>query len=122
MNLVERENNLFKLLPQVLEDLWILSQFITQDDIIFSKTERKVKIGNSDNAKQVKKLIFVELLVKKVSFEGETLRISGEIQNETEFTAIGVSHTLNFKVGNIIEIKKRQVLSYEEKLIKKSVE
>ena len=117
MNLIERETNNFEFLIETLDDLWVLSQFIVQNDRLFATTERKVKIGSETNYKVVKKLIFVELLVKQAKFENETLRVTGEIQNETEFTATGASHTLSFSPGDKIKLYKPSILKFEEKLI-----
>lgn len=121
MLILNRENLRFELKIESLEDLWILSQFISPQDRVFGKTERKVKIGGENSTKQVKKIIFVELLTKKANFESNILRISGEIQNETEFTAIGQSHTLNFQVGDKIEFEKKTILDFEEKLLDRSI-
>lgn len=117
MNLIARTANTFEFFIETLDDLWVLSQFIIQDDKLYATTERKVKIGTDINYKVVKKLIFVELLVKQVKFESDTLRAAGEIQNETEFTAKGASHTLTFKIGDKIKIEKKELLKFEKKLI-----
>jgi len=118
MNLINRENNTFEFLIETLDDLWTLSQFIVPDDTLEGKTERKVKIGTETNYKVVRKLIYIKLLTKSVKFENETLRITGEIQNETEFTSVGHSHTLSFSIGDKILITKKDILKFEEKLIK----
>lgn len=122
MHLIEKKGLEYELKIDTLDDLWILSQFIVPNDTIFSTTIRKVKIGNENSTKQVQKVIFVELKVKKTNFEHETLKISGEIQNETEFTAIGQSHTLNFNLNDKIKIKKNSLLKYEQKLLKSSLD
>ncbi len=117
MLILKRSKFNFELKIESLDDLWILSEFITPDDVIFATTQRKVKIGNDTSAKQIKKIIFVELKVKKTIFDSEILRIFGEIRNETQFTAIGQSQTLNFKIGDKIKILKNNLLKYEEKLL-----
>ena len=65
--------------------MWVLSQFINENDKVFASTKRKVKIGGDASTKQVTKIIFTELLVKKTSFENETLKVTGQIQNESDF-------------------------------------
>lgn len=122
MNLLERDNNIFEFLIETLDDLWILSQIIGPEDKLFGTTIRKIKIGGENNYKVVQKLIFVELLIKQVKFENETLRVSGEIQNETEFTPRGANHTLKFGLGDKIKLEKKIVLNYDEKLIKQAIE
>lgn len=120
MHIISNEGLEFELKIENLEDLWVLSEFILPEDRIFATTQRKVKIGN-DKTKQVTKIIFVDLKVTKTSFETQTLRITGEIQNETEFTAQGQTHTLNFTPNDSIKIKKNQLLSYEKKLLEKAI-
>jgi len=118
--LEENNNNNFELKIESIEDLWVLSEFITPNDRVFATTTRKVKLG-SDKTKQVTKIIFVDLLVKKTQFSSEILRVSGEIQNETEFTAIGQAQTLNFNVNDKIKIKKIQIMDFEKKLLQRAV-
>lgn len=121
MHLISKNNLSYELRPENLEDLWILSQFISKDDIIYSTTERKVKVGSENNPKQVKKLIHVNLKVNKSQFESDILRVSGEIQNETEFTSVGSSHTLNFNVNDVIKLDKKEILKYQENLLNNSL-
>lgn len=117
MNLINKEATNYEFLIETLDDLWVLSQFIVPGDRIFGRAERKVKIGSETNYKVVKKLIFVELKTTNIKFENETLRITGEIQNETEFTAIGASHTLTYSPGDKINLQKLSLLKFEEKML-----
>ena len=52
-----------------LDDLWQLSHIIDPGDLVKAKTTRKVKIGNSENAKVTKKTL--------------TLTIEAEVANES---------------------------------------
>lgn len=121
MQLVDQQSLYFELKPESLEDLWILTQIISTDDLIFSSTKRKVALGD-DKKKQVIKIISIELKVKKVSFESQVLRVSGEIQNETQFTTVGQSHTLTFTPGNTIKLQKNQLLRFEKQYLDKAIE
>lgn len=112
MQEISRNNLLFELKINHLEDLWVLSQFISQNDIIYSTTKRKVAIGN-DKTKQVTKIMYVELNVQKVVYETDLLRVQGEILNETDFTAIGQSHTLSFSINDSIKIQKKVIHKFE---------
>lgn len=120
MEIISNNNLEYELKIISLDDLWVLSEFIQQDDIIFSSTQRKVKIGN-DKTKQVTKIIFIELKVLRTIFENSALRITGEIQNETQYTSIGQSHTLTFNPNDIIKLKKTQLLEFEKKLLENSL-
>jgi protein pelota len=120
MQLRNQEHSLFELYIENLDDLWILSQVISPGDKVFAKTQRKVAIGN-DKKKQVTKIISITLVVSKVQFHSQVLRVSGSIENETEFTAVGQSHTLQFSVGDCISLEKKQFLSFQKKLLDKSL-
>ena len=98
------------------DDLWILSKFITSGDIICSKTQRKVAFAASgDKKKQVTKIMYVEILVKKVELTHNTIRILGEILNENEFTKVGAHHSLTYEISDTVEFK---LLSFENKRTK----
>lgn len=120
MQLIEENNFYFELKPENLEDLWLLTQIISTGDIIYSTTKRKVALGD-DKKKQVTKIISVELVVKKIFFESQVLRVTGEIQNETQYTAIGQSHTLTFTPGNNIKLQKSQLLNVEKQYLDKAL-
>lgn len=121
MQLLSKDVSNYEIRPESLEDLWVLSQFLAPEDTIFATTERKIKVGNENNPKITKKLIFVELLVKKVVFENEVLRVSGEIQNETEFTAVGSSHTITFEVNDNVKVNKKSILKFEENMLNDAI-
>ena len=123
MKLLEQHNLSYEVVFDSLEDLWITTQLLSAGDKVKATTVRKVKIGSSEsNQKQVKKIISVEVLVSKVSLEGEVLRISGTIQNETEHTSIGQFHTLSFSVTETLSFEKAMpFLDVEKKLFEKSL-
>lgn len=121
MQILNKKNFSYELRIETLDDLWILSQIIASNDKVFGTAERKVKIGASDNAKQVRKLFNVELIITKVTFTSKQLRITGNIQNETEFTSIGESHTLTYLPNETINFEKQSMLSFHKKLLDKAV-
>lgn len=121
MQLLNRENLKFEILPESLDDLWVLSSFIVPEDIICGKAERKIKIGTGDNYKVTRKLIYVELEVTSAKFENDTLRVQGKILNENEFAPIGSVQSLSYNITDKIEIKKRALLNYEEKILENSI-
>ena len=50
------------------EDLWHLSHIIGKNDIIKGKTERKIKVGNDENAKVVRKQVYIVLEAEKTEY------------------------------------------------------
>lgn len=104
-------------LIESFDDLWVLSKFIQSEDIIFSKTQRKVAMGSGEKTKQTTKLIFIELRAKRVELHSNQLRISGDILNENEFVSIGSHHSLTYEVGDSIEINNSNIVSLKPKHI-----
>lgn len=103
MKLVSKNNSFNSYLIENYDDLWTLNKFILKGDLIKSKTQRKVAIG-SNKTKQVIKTILIELKVTNVRLYVDHINIQGEIQNQTEFTAIGSHHSLSYFTSDIIEI------------------
>ncbi|MCH8519363.1 MAG: hypothetical protein LAT82_01270 [Nanoarchaeota archaeon] len=118
MKLLKAQENSNFYLIEHFDDIWVLSKYILKDDIVCSKSTRKVAIGD-DKTKQVTKVIYVELRVKKVEFEHLELRIQGTIENETEFTTKGSHHSLQYSIGDTIEIKESNVSFQRPNFLKK---
>jgi mRNA surveillance protein pelota len=121
MQLISQELKRYSVKPESLDDLWVLSQVLSVSDIVYATSERKVKIGSSENAKAVRKLIYIELSITKTDFTSSQLRITGTILNETEFTAKGSSHTHTVDLGEILEFKKEQFGVYEKKMLDEAI-
>ena len=66
------------------DDLWYLSNLIDQGDIIRGKTTRKIKIGDSENAKSVKKTLTLTIRDETVELTETLLRINGKVKEGTE--------------------------------------
>ncbi|MGV8163208.1 MAG: mRNA surveillance protein pelota [Candidatus Nanoarchaeia archaeon] len=97
------------------EDLWHLSHIIDSTDIVKGQTERKIKIGNDENAKTVRKPMYLVLEVEKTEYEPEnnSLRILGTIQEGPEDISFGSYHSFNVQEKDIITIVKQKWAKYE---------
>lgn len=91
-----------------LDDLWYISQVIDQGDIVSSKTERKIKASTDENAKLVRKTVFLKIQVQQVDFKGEVLRVSGIVSEGTDLVPKGSHHTINFEVNAVASIIKEK--------------
>lgn len=120
MQILSKENKKYELIPESLDDLWVLSQIIEPEDKIFGKAERKVKIGTENNYKITRKLIYVELKISNTKFENDTLRVTGKILNENEFAPIGSTQSLSYRELEKIEFEKKNILNYHKKLLENS--
>ncbi len=102
-----------------LDDLWYLSHIIIEGDHVSGKTFRKIKIGDSDNAKVVKKPFYLKIEVIRVEFSkhSDVLRVSGTVTEGPEDIPKGSHHTFNFEENTDFKLEKSQFLSYQlEKL------
>ena len=106
-----------KLQVTSLDDLWYLSQIIDNGDFVTGKTTRKLKIGDNENAKSVKKTYTLEICVEKLEYSKTTssLRILGKISSDVEDIPKGSSHTISISPdeASIIKIKKNSWLKYQ---------
>lgn len=95
-----------------LDDLWHLSQVIEKNDLVSSKTTRKVKATEKETAK---KTLFLAITVEEVEFKEKTLRISGRTAEEKEDVPKGSYHTISLEVGSSAGIVKESWQKYQLK-------
>jgi len=114
---IDRKKNSFLVVAQDIDDLWVLSTIIDVGDKAKALSERKIKIGNSDDRKTkiVKKKVMLELIVEKVQFHKYTtnLRISGKILEGQEDISSGSYHTLDIEPDTKLSIVKKKLYSYQ---------
>jgi protein pelota len=98
-----------------LDDLWYLSQILDAKDIVKGETLRKIKIGESENQKVVRKPVFLSIEVEKTEFQkqGDTLRVSGVVMEGPEDVPKGSHHTFNVELNSVITIIKEQWLDFQ---------
>ena len=104
------------------DDLWYLSAIIEDGDILRGKTQRKMKIGDGDNAKTVQKTIMLSIKIEKVEFHkySNILRASGKIFEGTEDIAKGSYHTLNLEPNVIVSLQKQKFLGFQIEKLKEA--
>jgi len=109
------KQGIVKLETQNNDDLWYLSQIISQNDLVKGKTERKVKFGGEHSTKTAKKTVTLTIEVERVEFHKYTnaLRIMGKVAEETEDIPKGSYHTLNVDDNASLTITKQKWLSYQ---------
>ncbi len=94
-----------------LDDLWHLYNVVASDDIVISRTSRRVKVGDADGRKQdsVRKPMTLKLKVEDVAFHSfsNRVRIKGIIlEGPSDLVNIGSYHTINIEPGNTLTIVK----------------
>jgi protein pelota len=98
------------------DDFWYLSNLIEEGNIIKGSTERKIKIGSSEDRKSdaTKKRVFLAIDVEKKELTESSLRISGKINEAPDDIPKGDYHTFNLESGDTITIVKKEWLKYQK--------
>ncbi|OYT54577.1 MAG: mRNA surveillance protein pelota [Candidatus Altiarchaeales archaeon ex4484_2] len=95
-----------------LDDLWYLNGIIKPDDLVKSKTERRIKTKDDmQRDKSTRKTITLTIRTGKTEFNPEsgTLRILGGIEEGPEdIISIGSHHTFNLRQGDKLRITKER--------------
>ena len=109
-----------KLQVEDLDDLWFLSSLISLKDVVTGKTTRKIKIGDGDNAKTVKKVFTLSLEVEAVEYgkHSDVLRIKGKVSEAVDDVPKGSYHSLNLEEGSQFSLVKEEFLDYQVKDLK----
>lgn len=108
MKIIEKKGNELKIKPESLDDLWVLSTVISENDSVKGITLRKVSIGDKaiEKTKVSKRPMFLEIMVEKTEFTENTLRILGTITNGPEDVARSEHHTFAVEPNHEITITK----------------
>ncbi|MCQ6254401.1 mRNA surveillance protein pelota [Methanocaldococcus sp.] len=112
MKIVEEipQKNIIKLMPENLDDLWVLYNIIEEGDKVFAVTERRVQdkgdVIRADRG--VKRKMFLGLEVKNVEFDENLnrLRILGSIIHGPDDVPLGSHHTFEIKPFDELSIEK----------------
>ncbi len=104
------KHGVVKLKIESLDDLWYLSQVISKEDLVRSKTQRRVKDKEDSRSKGgERKTVSLSIRVEKSEFKKETssFRISGTIEAGPEdLVGIGSFHTLSIDSDSLLTIVK----------------
>ena len=95
------------------EDSWYLSDILEPEDKISGMTERKIKLGGSEEKSKIsKRILFLKILVEKIDYDSDSLRISGPIIEAPDDIPKGDYHTFSIEDGTIITIEKQRLSNY----------
>ncbi len=105
-----------------IDDLWYLSQIIDKNDIVKGETLRKIKIGQEENLKIVRKPVFLSISVEKTEFQRQSniFRISGTILEGPDDVQKGAYHTISVEINTTITIIKKQWLDFQMERLKEA--
>lgn len=117
---------LFKLEVENLDDLWLLNQIIELNDLVKSKTFRKIKLSKEDerSTKITKRPVVLELSIERIEFQpySDVLKLAGKITQAPDDIPKGSYHTFNIEPGSIFSITKSRWLKFQLDRLKEAIE
>ena len=117
---MDMKHGIVKVKVDSREDLWYLESIIEPEDSVSGMTERKIKLGGSEEKSKVTRIsVFLKIRVEKVDND-TSLRITGIITDGPEDIPRGDYHTFNVVEGTIITIEKKQWMKYSLKKLEES--
>lgn len=108
----DTKRGIIKLIPETLDDLWHLSHVIEDNDILTSKTTRRIQDSTGEKLRSdrgYKKTFNLGIRVENVKFHKYTgkLRATGIIvHGPEEWVPLGSHHTLEIKLNQQLTISK----------------
>ena len=126
MNIIHSDfkKGIVKLKVTSPEDLWYLSHLIDPGDFVKGKTTRKIKIGENENAKTVKKTYLVKIEAETIDFStgGDNLRVNGKIKEGPEEIPKDSYQAIALELGTEFTLEKVRWLEYQKQKLKESTE
>ena len=111
------------LLPEDLDDLWVLYVVVEPGDLVKARTRRERRVeGAKSRGKRVSVSLAVQVEKKALDILMGRLRLLGTIREApSEFEdEIGKHHTLNIKPGLPIELRKERWAQYQVRMLKRA--
>ena len=108
-----------ELVPENLDDLWLLSELIRPGDVVKMKTSRKLKLRVGERTESEKKAMTLKIMAKETKFHeyNSSLRVSGEIVEGPEDVKGG--HTFTVEAGSKLQLEK-ELSAREKDMLKKA--
>jgi len=121
---LDKKNNYLELIPESMDDLWVMERILENGDLINGKSERKLK--GSEGRKAEKIPIFAEISLENIEFHKHTgiLRANGQLirMKPEEFFSQGAFHSIEIELGKKVGIKKAKLKNYQIDRLQKAVE
>ncbi len=116
MHIIHQDNKkaLVKFKVTDPDDLWYLSTLVEPLDLISASTTRKLKIGDAENAKVIKKTVYVTIEAETIEFSstGTALRINGKIKSLHEDIPKDSYQSITLEINDEATLQKAHFLSY----------
>ncbi len=98
------------------DDLWYLSHLIDSGDFVRGTTTRKIKIGENENAKVVKKKITLTIEAEKIEYipDNKVVRVNGKITEGPDDFPKGSYQNISLEISSEFSIQKVNWLKYQK--------
>ncbi len=104
------------------DDLWYLSHLIDPGDLVKGKTTRKIKIGESENAKTAKKTYILKIEAVTIELTENSLRINGRVKEGPEEIPKECYQAISLESGDEFSLEKVRWLEYQKQKLKEASE
>jgi len=124
----DRKKGFIELIPETLDDLWHLSHIIKHNDLVSSRTTRRIQDSTGERIRSdrgIKKTFFMGIRVESINFHKYTgkLRATGIIEKGPEdLVPLGTHHTIELKLKNPVKIIREKWSRWTIKRIKTAVD
>lgn len=105
-----------------LDDLWVLSLFISKGDKLGSKTTRRFRVQDSEDSEKKKVFIVLNVDNIKLDLDMQILKIIGTIESGSpqKYVNVGEHHSFDLRIGDKISITKTNLLDLQKKILNKA--
>jgi len=114
----------FELGIESIDDLWVLSLFVTLGDKVGTQTTRRFRIEGSDDSE--KKQVFITIDVKslKLDLDLQCLKVIGIIESghPSQYVNLGEHHSFDLRVGDKLSINKTILLEIQKRILDKAMQ
>jgi len=112
----DMKEQVLKLHPETMEDLWHLEKVIEPGDLITSRTLRKTSIkSGGDYEYGDKKPMVLTIRLEKMELQKDSgvLRLSGPIASGPPEVPLNSYHSMQIEVGSVLSIQKKRWKSHQ---------
>ncbi|OIW11318.1 hypothetical protein TanjilG_20467 [Lupinus angustifolius] len=109
-DLVANQTGTAKIIPEESDDLWLLYNIISQNDVVSAETTRKVHLESSNKsttASRVKLTLHLKVTCRDFHKDSSTLRIQGRSLDANPYVPQGSFHTFTLELNKPFEIRKK---------------
>jgi len=103
----DKKHGVVTVLVENPDDLWDLHSVVDVGDSARASTERKIKLGGSEEkSRVVRKKVTLTLTVEKAEYDSDELRLLGPITDGPDDIPRGNAHSFTIRVGDELTLQK----------------